>query len=92
MSCRVASLLRVGKFLARGYNIQPPALAGVIARRVSGIKPGKVDMKDEKAVGVIIESLLCQVDPLTIIDGEPIAEENNPPAAGNADEVQEILG
>ena len=44
-------------------------------------------MKDEKAVGVIIESLLLQVDPLTIIDGEPIAEENNLLAAGNDDEV-----
>jgi len=55
--------------------------------RVSGIKPGKVDTKDEKAVGVIIESLLLQVDPLTIIDGEPIAEENNLLAAGNDDEV-----
>ena len=60
--------------------------------RVSGIKPGKVDRKGEKAVGVILENLLLQVDPLTIIDGEPIADDNNLPAAGNDEEVQEIFG
>ena len=49
-------------------------------------------MKDEKAVGVILESLLLQVDPLTIIDGEPNAEESKLLAAGNDDEVRLASG
>lgn len=65
------SMLRVRKFLQRGYSIQAPSLGGVIARIA-----GKVEWKrvaDERAAGRVIAGLLREVDPLTIVDGlEPI--------------------
>ena len=68
------SLMRVRKFLGRGYNIQVPALAAVLARLVSGVDAGRVDVKDEVATSRVLEGLLREVDPLTIIDGEPITD------------------
>jgi hypothetical protein len=70
------SLMRVRKFLGRGYNIQPPALAAVLARLVSGVDAGRVDVKDEVATSRVLEGLLREVDPLSIIDGEPITDED----------------
>jgi hypothetical protein len=70
------SLLRVRKFLGRGYNIQPPALAAVIARLLSAVQPTKVDTRDEKATSTVLEGLLREVDPMTIIDGQPITDED----------------
>ena len=67
------SLLRVRKFLSRGYNIQPPALAAVIARLMAGVRDN-VDVRDEKATSTILEGLLREVDPMTIIDGQPITD------------------
>ena len=77
------SLMRVRKFLGRGYNIQPPALAAVLARLVSGVDAGRVDVKDEVATSRVLEGLLREVDPLSIIDGEPITDEDVDAAFGS---------
>ena len=64
------SILRVRKFLGRGYNIQPKALADVMARLFTCVKTSKLmDMGSETVVSAILESLLLEVDPLSVIDG-----------------------
>ncbi len=69
------SILRVRKFLARGYNIQAQSLARVIARLVQGVKDTG-DFKDENWLGTILTSLLREVDPLLVVDGVEIANEH----------------
>jgi hypothetical protein len=70
------SLMRVRKFLARGYNIQPGALAAVIARLMAGVDRNRVDTGDEAATSAVLEGLLREVDPLTVIDNQPITDED----------------
>lgn len=64
------SMLRVRKFLARGYNIQAQSLARVIARLAS-----KVRSNDEDHTAFVLAGLLYEVDPLVMVDGlEPVDE------------------
>lgn len=62
------SLLRVIKFIKRGYSIQMESLAGVIARLM-----GKVDFQrtghDEQRIAFVVKGLLREVDPLSVVDG-----------------------
>lgn len=61
------SLMRVIKFVRKGYNVQAPTLAGVITRILLGL-----DLKthiDEKWATTIITGLLREVDPLVLVDG-----------------------
>lgn len=69
------SLLRVRKFLSRGYNIQAPALAGVLARLCMGVAEFKNAM-DEKRTAAILCGLLREVDPLVAIDGVDLVDEH----------------
>lgn len=67
------SMLRVRKLLARGYNIQAFALAGVIAR-VALAAHISADT-DETMATYAISRKLVEVDPLLLIDGfEPVNE------------------
>lgn len=67
------SMMRVRKFLGRGYNIQADSLGGVIARVVAKVKD--IDTLDEYRRGEVIAGLLHEVDPLLVVDGlEPINE------------------
>lgn len=67
------SMLRVRKFLTRGYNIQASSLAGVIARVAGGVHSWTT--LDERERARVVTGLLHEVDPLAVIDGiEPIAE------------------
>lgn len=73
------SILRVRKYLARGYNIQAESLAAVIARLVKGAsEPGKppLQLLDEQTISKVLCGLLREVDPLTIIDGVEAAHED----------------
>lgn len=66
------SMLRVRKFLQRGYTIQAPSLGGVIARIARAVRWEQIG-DDEHKAGRVIAGLLREVDPLTIVDGlEPI--------------------
>ena len=67
------SLLRVIKFVKKGYNVQAPTLAGVISRIVSTIGNGAFE---EKCTAKIITGLLREVDPLTVIDGVDFVDEH----------------
>lgn len=68
------SMLRVRKFLQRGYNIQPTSLAGVIARLTDKVRDNGMT-RDEGSRALVIAGLLYEVDPLSVIDGlEPVEE------------------
>lgn len=76
------SLMRVRKFLARGYNIQAHSLAGVVARLVGGVQDHRLGgflvggLTIEQARHAVLKSLLHEVDPLLVIDAvEPRDEE-----------------
>lgn len=68
------SLMRVRKFLARGYNIQASSLAGVVARLMGGVNEGKLQglitegRSVEEARHMVLKGLLHEVDPLVVID------------------------
>ena len=67
------SMLRVRKFLARGYNIQAFSLAAVIAR--VAIAAAITAQTDETDATFAISRKLIEVDPLLLIDGfEPVDE------------------
>lgn len=66
------SMMRVVKFLKRGYSIQTTSLAGVIARVANQVRWGQVG-DNETAAAKVIAGLLQEVDPLLVIDGlEPV--------------------
>jgi hypothetical protein len=68
------SMMRVLKFLKKGYNIQAGSLAGVIARLAA-----KLDFKrepEEKWIAQVLTGLLREVDPLTVVDGVDFVDEH----------------
>ncbi len=67
------SLLRVRKFLMKGYTIQAWSLGMVVARLVSKIDVEKLGGHD---VGTIIVGLLREVDPLRVVDGIEMRDEH----------------
>ena len=70
------SLLRVRKFLQRGYNIQPPALAAVTARLLVAVRAKGLGAGTEGDVAQVLTGLLYEVDPNSMIDGlEPVGEQ-----------------
>jgi len=72
------SLMRVRKFLSRGYRIAPESLGACVARLVMGARLDSNNLPlDEAWLAKILTGLLREVDPLLIIDGiEPIDETN----------------
>lgn len=67
------SMLRVRKFLQRGYNIQAASLGAVIARVAAKVRWD--EGVDEQTAGFVIAGLLNEVDPLLVVDGlDPIDE------------------
>lgn len=60
------SMLRMRKFLKRGYNIRVDSMAGVIARLVNKLRDDV--MGDEETCSTVIAGLLREVDPLINID------------------------
>lgn len=69
------SFMRMLKFIRRGYNIQAPNMAGVMARIVKKIDFKKHDNPTEEWISTIIISLLREVDPLRVNDSVEIIEE-----------------
>ncbi len=65
------SMLRMRKFLSRGWNIQMESMAAVISRLCSG-----VDWESKRAMGehertLILAGLLREVDPSILFEGMP---------------------
>lgn len=69
------SMLRVRKFLGRGYHIEAHNLAKVIARLTMGVR-GIEDMSEQHR-GTVLASLLREVDPLLVVDGLDLVDEND---------------
>jgi len=68
------SMMRVIKFIKKGYNIQAPSIAGVIARIAA-----KLDFKrepKEQWIKVVITGLLREVDPMIVVDGVDFLDEH----------------
>lgn len=77
------SMLRVIKYVKRGYNIQVPSLAAVTARFVAGLKISNdsisiidnVERLNEEWAAPILMGLLREVDPLAFVDGIEMVDE-----------------
>lgn len=68
------SMLRVIKFVQRGYCIQANSLGSVIARLAGQVDWGRTG-GDHLTAAKVISGLLREVDPLLVVDGlEPINE------------------
>lgn len=64
------SILRVVKFLRRGYNISPENLAGVVSQLMGKVDTESILWRDGgKGRVSVLTGLLREVDPLTVIDG-----------------------
>lgn len=77
------SLMRVKKFLARGYNIQPLSLAGVMSRVFKKVDWARLEEGEDPTA--IICGLLREVDPLTVVDGVELRDEHRPAKVLDAD-------
>ena len=63
------SMLRVIKYVKRGYVIQVDSLAGVVSRLMASVKFDRIDLDDETAVTFVLNGLLQEVDPTIAVDG-----------------------
>lgn len=63
-----ASILRVNKFLKRGYSISPEEMGKVLARFVFKVRSSGMTVDFDGTKKVVI-GLLREVDPLTVIEG-----------------------
>lgn len=70
------SMLRVIKFVRRGYSIQVTSLGDVIARVMRAYRPERVGgaMTD----GGVIAGILREVDPSLVVDGFDVVEDGQP--------------
>lgn len=69
------SMLRVRKFLARGYNIQAVSLGAVVARLAFKVREAGM-AESEAGFAKVITGLLREVDPLLVVDGLEIIDEH----------------
>lgn len=74
------SLLRVRKFLSKGYSIQIGSLAAVVARLAMAVDWDALKDRNggklwEERVSTVIHGLLREVDPNTVIDGFEVHED-----------------
>lgn len=75
------SIMRVQKFLHKGYHISPGNLAKVIARLAMGVRfiaegtRGESTVEREEWLGQLLLGLLREVDPLIVVDGVELEDE-----------------
>lgn len=75
------SLLRVLKFLKRGYNIQVTSLGDVLGRLYESVDAEK--LRDGLPAAAVLDGLLREVDPLLVIDGFDVEDDHVPPEGTN---------
>jgi len=78
------SLLRVIKYVKRGYTIQVSSLGAVVARLFSGME--KSPLAGERP-DVVLVGLLREVDPLLVIDGFEVVDDHEPVEGEPADDA-----
>ncbi|HEY9550619.1 MAG TPA: hypothetical protein VIR45_14070 [Kiloniellaceae bacterium] len=71
------SMLRVIKYVRRGYTIQVTSLGAVIARLAMAVKPEKLG-DAEGRWGFVIAGLLREVDPALVVDGLEVVNDHEP--------------
>ena len=69
------SLLRVIKYVKRGYSIQVTSLGGAVARLMSAMRESRFA---DQEPGVVLGALLREVDPLLVIDGFEVVDDHEP--------------
>lgn len=69
------SLMRVQKFLHKGYSISPGNMAKVIARLAMGVHFIANGTESEEWLGQLLLGLLREVDPLCAVDGVELEDE-----------------
>lgn len=74
MEAAGGSMMRVRKFLTRGYNIQAPSLAGVMTRVFMSIRDAAG--MDEAGMAKVVAGILHEVDPLIVVDGVDFIDEH----------------
>lgn len=74
------SMMRVRKFLGRGYHIEAPSLAAVVARLAMGVRQVRENTQEEE-LAKVLQALLREVDPLRIIDGIELSTDPEFPIA-----------
>jgi hypothetical protein len=67
------SFMRLQKFMHKGYSISPGNLAKVVARLVSKVRFRESD--SEEHTSQVILGLLREVDPLVVVDGVELRDE-----------------
>ena len=70
-------MLRVLKYVKRGYSIQPQSLGAVIGRLSFGVRDSGLS-QTEAGTAQVITGLLREVDPLAIVDGFDVVDEHDP--------------
>ena len=70
------SMMRVRKFLARGYSIQAESLGLVIARLMEGVSDSDLRHSSEEGLAQCIVGVLREVDPLIVVDGVDLIDEH----------------
>lgn len=73
------SLLRVIKYVKRGYTIQVTSLGNVVARLTEAMRDTKFA---GQMPGVVLGALLREVDPLLVIDGLEVVDDHEEQANG----------
>lgn len=71
------SMLRVLKYVKRGYSIQVTSLGAVIGRIAWKLRDSSLTGSEE-GTGQVIAGLLREVDPLTVVDGFDVVDEHEP--------------
>jgi hypothetical protein len=71
------SMLRVLKYVRRGYSIQVTSLGAVIGRLAFGIRENGM-VGTEADTSRVVAGLLREVDPLLVVDGFDVVDEHEP--------------
>ena len=77
------SLLRVIKYVKRGYSIQVSSLGAVVARLASAVHPDRMGEWNEQEIALIFGGLLREVDPLLVVDGLDVVDDHEPAEEGD---------
>lgn len=81
------SLLRVLKYVRRGYSIQVSSLGAVVARLTSSMRESFLT-GSEHGTAQVITGLLREVDPLLVIDGFDVVDDHEAEEPGTFAEAQ----
>lgn len=80
------SLLRVIKYVKRGYTIQVGSLGRVVARIAEAATASRFAAGGETNMGLIYAGLLREVDPLLVVDGFDVVDDHEPVEGESSDQ------